>query len=183
MKGIVFNLLEDVVTAAHGAETWDALLAGAGLDGAYTSLGNYPDDHLFRLVGVAAQALQLKPAAVVRWFGVKAIPLFAGRYPELFAGHRSARTFVLTLNNIIHPEVRKLYPGADVPDFEVDQSRPELLVLGYRSARQLCALAEGLVEGAAGYYGESVTIQHPRCLHRGDDQCRLEIVFERKAAA
>ncbi len=183
MKGIVFNLLEEVVTAEFGAATWDMLLEGAGVDGAFTSLGNYPDEQLVRLVGVAATALKMEPAAVVRWFGIKALPLFARRYRELFDGHTSARTFVLTLNNIIHPEVRKLYPGADVPDFEVDASNERTLVLGYRSARQMCALAEGLVTGAAEYFGETAVIRHPRCLHRNDDHCRLEITFERKAAA
>ena len=38
MKGIVFNLLEEVVTEAYGADAWDSLLDAAGLDGAYTSL-------------------------------------------------------------------------------------------------------------------------------------------------
>jgi len=42
MKGIVFNLLEEVVTTHHGSDTWDLLLDTARLDGAYTSLGSYP---------------------------------------------------------------------------------------------------------------------------------------------
>ena len=34
MKGIIFILLEKVVTEAHGADTWDALLAKLGASGA-----------------------------------------------------------------------------------------------------------------------------------------------------
>lgn len=50
MKGIIFNLAEEVVSDAYGPDTWDDLLDAWGVDGAYTSLGNYPDDDLHRLV-------------------------------------------------------------------------------------------------------------------------------------
>ena len=50
MKGIIFNLLEEVVIRDHGADTWDELLNATSLDGAYTSLGSYPDEHIQVLV-------------------------------------------------------------------------------------------------------------------------------------
>ncbi len=111
---------------------------------------------------------------VVRWFGVQALPLLAQKYPGFFNRHQSTRPFILTLNAIIHPEVRKLYPGATPPMFEFDTSSPEVLVMEYHSQRKLCALAEGFVEGAAAHFEETVLIRHPRCMHRGDDQCRHE---------
>jgi hypothetical protein len=181
VKGIVFNLLGDVVARQYGADTWDALLGAAGVDGAYTSLGNYPDEELTRLVIAASTALEKDPQDIVRWFGRSAMPLLAVRYPQFFV-HRGTREFVLTLNAIIHPEVRKLYPGAATPDFEFDTSSPDVLVMLYRSRRQLCAFAEGLLEGAAAHFAETVTIDHPSCLLRGDAHCRLELAF-RKAAA
>ena len=73
----------------------------------------------------------------------------------------------------IHPEVRKLYPGADTPEFDFDASSPEVLVMNYRSKRKLCSLVEGFTEGAASHYNEAVAIKHPLCMHRGDEACRL----------
>jgi len=179
MKGIVFNLLEQAVVQAHGEPTWEALLDAAGLDGVYTSLGSYPDEHLFLLFGAASEALDTPPNDVVRWFGRNAMSLFAGRYPHLFTGHAETRSFVLTLNDIIHPEVRKLYPGAVVPEFAFDASDPDALLMDYYSPRKLCAFAEGLLLGAADHYGETIEIEQPRCMNRGDAQCRLEITFGR----
>ena len=59
----------------------------------------------------------------MRWFGREALPLLADRYPDFFEQHPRHQPFLLTLNRIIHPEVRKLYPGADVPNFEFGEGR------------------------------------------------------------
>jgi hypothetical protein len=178
VKGVVFNLLEQLVARDFGEDTWDSLLEASRLDGVYTSLGNYPDEDLVKLVSAAANALSMPPDDVVIWFGRNALPLFATRYPQLFEPHNSTRSFVLTLNDIIHPEVRKLYPGADVPEFDFDL-RDGVLVMGYRSARKLCSFAEGLLFGTADHYGERLTVEQPTCMKRGDDKCVLEIAFAR----
>lgn len=183
MKGIIFNLLEAVVTKKYGANTWDDLLDAAQVDGAFTSLGNYPDADLFKLVGAASAALKLPPEVIVRWFGTEMLLLLAGHYPQLFTPHKTARAFILTLNNVIHPEVKKLYPRADTPDFDFDASSPDVLVMDYRSKRKLCALAEGLAEGAATHFGETVHIHHPECMLRGAASCRLELRFAPKQTA
>ncbi len=176
MKGIVFNVLEQLVSRNFGEDTWDAILDASDLDGAYTSLGSYPDGDLMKLVAAASDALDMPPNDVIFWFGRNALPVFAGHYPQLFAAHDSTQSFVITLNEIIHPEVRKLYPGADVPMFDFS-SRDGVLLMGYRSPRKLCAFAEGLINGAADHFGDRVTIDQPHCMNRGDDHCLLEITF------
>jgi hypothetical protein len=176
MKGVVFNLLETLVRRDHGEEAWDAILDAAGVEGAYTSLGNYDDAELFRLVGAAAHVLQLAAEAVVRWFGRSAIPLLADHYPHFFERHHSTRSFLLTLNSIIHPEVRKMYPGANVPEFDCTLAGDEL-ILGYRSTRQLCTLAEGFIEGAADLYREQVRFDHHPCMKHGAPKCVIRISF------
>jgi hypothetical protein len=175
VKGIVYNLLEECVSREYGEDTWDDLLGSAGVDGVYTSLGSYPDEDLFALVAAASNGLGEPADSIIRWFGRSAMPLLAGRYPRFFEPHADTRAFVLTLNGIIHPEVRKLYPGADVPVFSFDSSSDDVLVMGYQSNRKLCAFAEGLLEGAAVHYGEEITIEQPRCMLRGDERCVLEI--------
>jgi hypothetical protein len=179
VKGIVFNLLEEAVSREYGEDVWDDLLESAGVGGAYTSLGSYPDEDLMRLVAAASSALEVSPDDIVRWFGRSAIPLLADKYPDFFTPHESTRPFVLTLNSIIHPEVRKIYPGADVPVFDYDTSSEDVLVMGYQSARQMCSFAEGLIEGTAAHYGETATIDQPKCMKQGDEKCVLEISFRK----
>ncbi|PYV44651.1 MAG: heme NO-binding protein [Acidobacteria bacterium] len=179
MKGIVFNLLEEAIRQEHGEDVWDALLDHTELEGAYTSLGNYPDEHLMKLVGAASDMLRKPAGEIIRWFGCKSLSLFAERYPHFFNDHQSTRPFLLALNSIIHPEVRKFYPGADVPDFQFDTSSEEILIMQYYSKRKLCAFAEGLIQGTATYYREQLTIEHSKCMHRGDPHCELRISLQR----
>ena len=177
MKGIIFNLLEEVVTDTYGEQVWDSLLDTTGLPGSYTSLGQYPDHQLEKLVQAASQALGVPPREMLRWFGEAAMPRLAKRYPAFFSMHHATRPFVVSVNHIIHPEVLKLYPGADLPVFDFADGPEGTLVMGYRSPRKLCALAQGFVEGAAAHYHECVTVEHLACMHDGDPECRLRIAF------
>ena len=179
MKGIVFNLLEAVVRRDHGDDAWEALLEAADVDGAYTSLGNYPDQQLMQLVGAASSALGMPADDVVRWFGRNALPLLAQKHPHFFQAHASTRPFLLALNDVIHSEVRKLYPGADVPVFTYDTSSPDVLLLHYSSPRRMCALAEGFIEATAAHYEEELSLDQPQCMKRGDAQCVLRVAVRK----
>lgn len=177
MMGVVFNLLESAVCRTHGEAIWFQLLDKAGLDGAYTSIGNYPDSDAFRLVAAAAETLQLSPEAVLRWFGRESMGMVADRYPMFFAEHASSRTFLLTINRVHHAEVRKLYPGALLPQFTFEDAPGEMLRMVYHSSRSLCSLAQGFIEGTADIFKEQISVEHPQCKLRGDDRCRFDIRF------
>jgi len=177
MKGIVFNVLEELVQRDHGEDAWEDMLDEANVDGIYTSLGNYSDKDLHQLVGAASEMLNLPASAIIHWFGKEALPIFAERYPRLFSPHKSARDFVLHLNDIIHPEVRKLYPGADVPEFEFETPTKNKVIMHYQSHRKLCDFAKGLIEGAAQYYQEIVTTEETQCMHDGAPKCILHLHF------
>jgi hypothetical protein len=181
MKGVVFNLLERVVTEKYGEEAWDSLLEATGQEGAYTAVGSYADGDFLSLVGAASAELDVPADDLVRWFGRSSLPLLREKYPAFF-DHKSTRSFILTLNDVIHPEVRKLFPGADVPDFDFESSADSGVTLGYQSARKLCSFAEGLIEGAAEYFGEEVSMEQPMCMKRGDEKCLIVCSFEKLTA-
>lgn len=172
MKGIVFNLLEHVVLQEHGEAAWEDLLEAAGLVGAYTSLGSYDDQELERLLAAAGEALGNDRDAMLRWFGRAAMPTLSLRFPNFFEPHVSGRTFVLGLNSIVHAEVRKLYPGAGCPEFDIREDGRAVL-MGYRSPRRMCALAHGFLEGLADHYAERVVVDHLECALHHDDRCLI----------
>lgn len=181
MKGIVFHLLQEAIVRSRGEEGWEDLLDEVGDSGVFTTLGNYPESRLAALI-MAAAPKGSTPFEATRWFGRTAMPLLAEHYPAFFTPHTATRPFILTLNEIIHPEVRKLYAGADCPDFDFQNAPDGRLLMGYHSPRRLCALAQGFLEGAAAHYGETVTVEHQKCMHHGDPQCLMAVSFAAAAA-
>lgn len=179
MKGIVFNLAERCVSEEHGEDAWDQLLEMAGLEGAYTSLGDYPDAELAALLQAGSKMLSTSPDELERWLGESAMVPLAELYPEFFEGQQGSSSLIATLNDIIHPEVRKLYPGADVPVFRFEELTEARVTLGYQSARKMCSFAEGLIAGAANHFGERVSIEQTACMKRGQAECILVCTFTR----
>ena len=175
MKGIVFDLLEQLAIRDHGEDAWDDILADAGVAGGWTTVGTYPHEDLVALAEATGRRLGCEAGDVIRWFGREAIPVFAASYPHLFERHAGVRSFVLSLNDIIHPEVRKLYPGAQVPHFDYELDPGGTVRMAYRSERQLCALAEGLLDGTALHYAQPLAHRQVLCVHRGDDCCVFEL--------
>jgi hypothetical protein len=173
----MFNFLEKVIAQEYGLATWDALLDAANLDGAYTSIGSYPDAQMFELILAASRTLGLSPLEVSLWFGRKAVPFMAVRFPEFFSGHDSARQFLLTVNDRIHPEIAKIYPGAAPPALEFDSSAHDVLLMKYESRRRFCPLVHGLIEGIADFFCETATIKQTRCMLHGAKKCTFKITF------
>jgi hypothetical protein len=176
MKGVIFNLLEEVMTELHGDEAWDSLLLAAESDGIYTSLGSYPDEQLVALLEAASDLTGTPIRTLLQRFGVRALPKLALRYPAFFDRAPDARSLILSVNTIIHPEVRKLYSGASCPHFHFVET-PETLTRGYKSPRKLCDLAHGFVEGVAAHYGETIAFSQPSCMHDGAPTCQLELTW------
>jgi hypothetical protein len=178
MKGVVFNTLGEMVEEKLGIEVWDQALltADPASGGSYTAAGSYDDEELLQIVTTLSEMSGVAVPQLIHDFGVFLLGAFARRYPQFFVDV-TVRQFLLNVDGIIHDEVRKLYPDAGVPSFDYEEPAPDQLIMLYRSPRKMCTLAEGLIRGAGGHFGVEIGIEHPTCLHRGDDHCRLELRF------
>ncbi|MBX2861625.1 MAG: heme NO-binding domain-containing protein [Vampirovibrio sp.] len=179
MKGVVFTLLNELVEEKFGMDAWEAALDGSDppLDGVYTAAGTYPDKELFALVGQLSNLSQVPVNTLVHTFGQFMLGKLALLYPGFFSSASTAKEFVRSVDNVIHVEVKKLYPQAELPSITYEDPGPDALVMIYQSPRKLCYLAEGLIDGTAKYYGTEIQQQQTRCVHNGDDHCRFELQF------
>jgi len=62
------------------------------------------------------------------------------------------------LDDMIHRQVRGLYPDAELPRFDVIERSAKRMVVIYSSKRHFADLAEGLIRGCAGHFNEKVAI-------------------------
>jgi predicted hydrocarbon binding protein len=171
MKGIVFNLIEAIIEKEFGSIMWDRVLDEAGLKGAYTSLGNYSDYEFFSIVEAASAVMNLSVTDTLRWVGRRSMGQFKDLVPYIFENYNNSESFIKDINNIIHPEVKKLYPGAVCPHFHVRLSQKKSVSFIYNSPRKLCALAEGFMQSCAEVYEDRIKIRQPECVHEGSSQC------------
>ncbi len=175
MKGVLFTVLEEVVVERFGEDTWDTVLQRAGLTGSYTSLGDYPDADLGAVVQGLADTLGLPTNDVLVVGGTLSFAVLVARHSYVMEGMHTWQDVLLHLGDIIHPEVRKIYPRADAPEFVITPTESGGLQLQYLSNRRLCRLAEGLTRGAGDWFKTPVEVEHLLCLENGDDQCLLSI--------
>lgn len=175
MKGIVFNLLETMVIDTFGLETWDELLLETGSDGVFVSTDTYADEVLIDLVVAASKKSGIAVNELVRQFGEFMFPHFQEKYPAFFTEDMTLKDFLLTVDRVVHVEVRKLHPGANLPDFNYEDENDNELTMIYSSPRKMCMLAEGLIAGAAKHFGVDYTLSHDRCMHNGEDACELHL--------
>ena len=69
-----------------------------------------------------------EPDDLVRNFGTYLLGFFKRRYPHFFEGV-DAKQFLANVGDIIHSEVRKLYPGAGVLSCEYIDLSPDRLIM------------------------------------------------------
>lgn len=179
MKGVIFNVLEDMVISQCGMQTWNDILdeqvSGTGV---YTASESYPDEELFGLVESVADKLEMPMADVISTFGTYMFHQLATRYPVFLNQSDNLRDFLISVGSVIHIEVQKLYDNPNLPTFSYDTSRDDQLIMRYKSPRKLCVLAEGLMRGASEYYKTPIEIDHPVCMHKGSDHCDLVVRFD-----
>lgn len=159
MKGLVFTEFLEMVEAAWSYEMVDRIVDEANLPsrGAYTAVGTYDHAEMWSLVTRLSHASGQAVPDLLQAFGRHLAGRFTHSHPQFFSAP-SLFDFLASVDAVIHVEVRKLYPDAELPHFEVAERTPERLLLVYRSPRHFGDLAEGLILGAARHFGESVRI-------------------------
>jgi len=180
MKGIVFNILEEMVIEKAGLEGWDLLINSVELPsrGVYTAGKNYSDEEIVILSQKASEMLDIPLQPLIQAFGNFLFQKLVNKHPVFIESQPDFFSFLKSVHDVIHVEVRKLYEEPSLPHFSYQQPSDDELLMEYRSPRKLCLLAEGLIAGAAEHYQVNYQLAHTSCLHKGDDHCLFKITLE-----
>ncbi len=166
MKGIVFTEFLGLVESRFGYDVVDEIIQAADLpnDGAYTSGGTYDFRELARLVDALSQSTATPQSELTKAFGSYLFQRFLQGFPAMFEGVSDAQTFLLRENDVIHVEVRKLYPDAELPSFDyVKDDASQSLEMRYDSARPFADLAEGLILACIEHFGNEMHVRRDDC--------------------
>ena len=143
--------------------------------GHYLPSGSYPDADAVALLQAVADAKGEPLGETVTRFGEFLAPHLVKVAGPLVDPAWRTLDLVEHTEQLIHAMVRVEKPGAEPPVLEAVRIGPEELHLVYSSRRRLCLLASGMVRGLARHFGETVEIDEPGCMLRGDPFCSFVI--------
>ena len=160
MKGVVFTEFLDMVADRFSPDMVEDIIDDAELrsGGAYTAVGTYPHEEMVAMVVALSQRSGVAVPALLKVFGEHLFGRFVQAYPSFFKPGVGAFEFLAGIEDIIHAEVLKLYPDAQLPRFQVEHHDTERLVLIYQSPRHFEDLAEGLIHGCLAHFGEPLVV-------------------------
>jgi hypothetical protein len=160
MKGILFTEFLDMVDERFSPLVLDQILLAARLpsEGAYTAVGTYDHGEIWRLVCELSKVTEIAVPELLRAYGEYLFPRLAAAHPHVLEGMRSCFDVLQALDGLIHREVGKLYPDAELPRFQVTERSADRLTVLYESKRPFADLAEGLMRGCGQHFGQNVII-------------------------
>jgi hypothetical protein len=173
MKGIVFTEFLEMVAQKFSENMVDDILEEAkpASGGAYTAVGTYDHTEIVRLVQALSARSGLGTPDLLRAFGEYLFGRFATLYPRFFKNIPDPLVFLSGIEEIIHAEVLKLYPDAQLPKFDIETHGKDRLTMVYKSGRHFEDLAEGLIRGCIEHFGQPIDIQR---VTMGDGPDRAE---------
>ena len=181
MKGLIFTQLLDMVEQNFSYELVDALLLKTPLPsgGTYTSAGTYPTCEMANLVATLSQCTHTPVADLLREYGRFLFQTFITNYHHFILAAPDAFSFLSSVEDYIHVEVKKLYPEAELPQFLITRLDERTLRMVYQSSRLLGDLAYGLIEGTLAHYQEKATITQ---LALTEDGSRVEFLIVKQSS-
>ncbi|MBK8017047.1 MAG: heme NO-binding domain-containing protein [Betaproteobacteria bacterium] len=160
MKGVVFTEFLDMVGAKFSPDMADDIIDDADppSGGAYTAVGTYDHGEIVAMVVALSRRSGVPVPQLLHTFGQHLFGRFVELYPGFFTGITGALDFLERIENVIHVEVLKLYPDAELPRFEIHRDSADSMTMVYRSPRGMGDLAAGLIDGCIAHYGQPVSI-------------------------
>jgi hypothetical protein len=160
MKGIVFTEFIEMVEQKFSTRVANRLLDESSLPsgGAYTAVGTYDHQELVSMVAKLSEITGLPIPVLIKTFGIHLFGRFHALFPAFFEGVTSAPDFLARIEDIVHVEVLKLYPDAQLPHFEIARPDSHSLIMTYHSERHFGDLAQGLIEACIEHFGEPLNL-------------------------
>jgi Haem-NO-binding len=179
MKGVVFTEFLDMVESRFGAQCVEDIIDASDLPsgGAYTAVGTYSHEEIVALVEALSMHSNLPVPTLLKVYGEHLFGRFAALYPMFFLGQTNAIDFLSGIEDVIHTEVKKLYPDAQLPKFEVISKKSDFLELLYISAHQFEDLAEGLIAGCIKYFGKPLNCERREAVMLENTGSRVHFII------
>ena len=160
MKGIVFTEFLELVEDKFGLEMVDNIITSSTLEseGIYTAVGTYSFSEMLQLLTHLSENTGISIDNLLLVYAEHFFSVIEKSYPGLLATYKDPIEMISSIENHIHVEVRKIYPDAELPTFEVVEKTEKSLVMIYTSSRAMHHFGLGLMNKTFEHFNSTATI-------------------------
>ena len=160
MKGIVFTEFLDLVEDKFGLEMVDRIITASTLDseGVYTAVGTYSFSEMLQLLQHLSGNTGISIDNLLLVYAEHFFSVIEKSYPGLLATYKDPIEMISSIENHIHVEVRKIYPDAELPTFEVVEKTKDSLIIIYKSSRAMHHFGLGLMNKTFAHFNSTAKI-------------------------
>ena len=161
MKGLIFTEFIEMVEEKFGFDISDKVLEDQSLStkGIFTASGTYPFTDLVAMLTTLNKETNISIEDLQNEFAKYIFAKISSMFPQFFESHDDVLKFIASVDEVIHVEVQKLYPDAELPSFDVISIDDNQLEMYYISEKNLVPFAKGMMEGASKYYNMPIDIE------------------------
>ncbi len=162
MKGIVFTEFLELVETKFGLETVNEIIENSDLksNGVYTAIGTYDFAEMLSLITNLSEKTKVSVSDLLYTYGLHFFHVLKDNYPAIVKKYDSAIDLLSSIDSHIHVQVRKIYPDAELPKFDVVERTDNSITLIYTSSRSMYAFAIGLIEKTFHHFNSNAKISH-----------------------
>lgn len=176
MHGTILTLLKRYVQTQYDHSTWVKLMERSGLDGVeFNHKTVYPDEHIYALVGHAAEMTGLSAGELHEKFGEYLVPDLMYMYQKLLRPEWKTLDMLEHTELTMHQHVRREHAENSPPVLDVNRIGPDELMIDYVSPRRMGGLAVGIVRGLAAYYDEADRIDVMPTTSEDGERVRIHV--------
>ncbi|PKG53335.1 MULTISPECIES: heme NO-binding domain-containing protein [Olleya] len=160
MKGIVFTEFLELVEEKFGLEMVDNIITSSTLEseGIYTAVGTYSFSEMLQLLTHLSENTGISIDNLLLVYAEHFFSVIENSYPGLLATYKDPIEMISSIENHIHVEVRKIYPDAELPTFEVVEKTENSLIMIYTSSRAMHHFGLGLMNKTFAHFNSTATI-------------------------
>ena len=147
MKGIIFTEFLELVEKKFGLTMVDKIIEQSDLEsgGIYTSVGTYEFGEMLQLISHLSNNTDISVDDLLLVYSEYLFAVLIKSYPNLVSHYKNPMDLLASIENHIHVEVRKIYPDAQFPTFELEERTDTKMIMVYKSSRALYMLGKGLM--------------------------------------
>jgi len=161
MKGIVFTEFLELVEDKFGLEMVDSIIENSDLEskGIYTSVGTYNFTEMVQLLTNLSDKTGISKDDLLLIYGEHFFNVLKQSYPQILEIYRDPIEMLASVEKHIHVEVRKIYPDAELPKFDVIEKSDSSLLMVYKSSRAMHYFGLGLMNKTFEHFNSEATIE------------------------